>query len=297
MKLKDIYNGFNEQITAKSHISTKPVISFEIFPPKEDFETKSEELIKNIESVKKFSPAYISVTYGAGGGSQANSLELAAKIKRQLGIIPMLHFTCIGFSRQSVLEYLKKIENAEINHILALRGDIPQDMPNPVFDFKYANELVAFIREHSNLSIGVAGYPEGHKDCVSFDDDIDNLKRKVDAGAEIVITQLFYNNDHFFRFMEKTSTADINIPIIPGILPILSLNQIEKITKLCGASIDESLRRHLEKYADDPKSLREVGLEYTQQQCQQLADARVEGLHLYSLNKFEPMAEILENLL
>ncbi len=292
MKLKDIYKRSDNQTNKK-----KPVISFEVFPPKENFEEKSTKLIEEIECIKKFSPAFISVTYGAGGSSQENSLELAMKIKQQAGLIPMLHFTCIGFSRQKVLNYLKTIENAKIEHILALRGDIPEGMKNPIFDFKYANELVEFIKAHSNLSIGVAGYPEKHREAVSFDEDINNLKRKVDAGAEVIITQLFYNNDMFFRFLDKTQKAGINIPVVPGVMPILSYKQIDKITRLCGASIDESLKNYLLQHENDPDSMAKAGLEFTQKQCQQLADAEVIGLHLYSLNKFRHMVALLENLL
>lgn len=292
MKLKEIYKCSDNQTSKK-----KPIISFEVFPPKENFEEKSTKLIEEIEYIRKFAPAFISVTYGAGGSSQENSLELAMKIKQQIGFTPMLHFTCIGFSRQKVLNYLKTIENAGIEHILALRGDIPDGMKNPMFDFKYANELVEFIKTHSNLSIGVAGYPEKHKEAISFDEDINNLKRKVDAGAEVIITQLFYNNDLFFKFLDKTSKAGITIPIIPGVMPILSFKQIDKITKLCGASVDESLKNYLLQHEKDPESMKKAGLDFSQKQCQQLVDAGVKGLHLYSLNKFSHMVELLENVL
>lgn len=299
MRLDDAYRNLNEQIVAKMYISKKPVISLEIFPPKKNFEVNSDKLIEELKQLKRFMPSYISVTYGAGGTYQDNSFNLALRIKNELNISTMPHFTCVGASKESVENSIKFIEENGIKSILALRGDRPKGVDNFEFskDFQYANDLVSFIRQKTDLSIGVAGYPEGHTEANCLDLDILNLKKKVDAGAQAVITQVFFNNDHYFRFVEKAKLEGIDVPIVPGILPITSLAQFDKMIALCGASIPEALISRMKKYEGDAAAIYDMGVEYALYQCQQLSDAKVPGIHFYTLNKAAATKEILENLL
>ncbi|MEI8377236.1 MAG: methylenetetrahydrofolate reductase [NAD(P)H] [bacterium] len=299
MHLDKIYKNLNEQIVAKQYISQKPVISLEVFPPKNDFEANSQKLIAELAILKQFQPAFVSVTYGAGGSNQENSFELALKIKKELDIDVMPHFTCIGASKENVKKYLELIKANKINSILALRGDIPQNCPDFEFneDFRYANDLVEFIKSETNLSIGVAGYPECHRECCSLEEDIKNLKKKVDAGASAVITQVFFDNDYYFRFVEKAQLEGIDVPIIPGILPITNINQIERMTAMCGTNIPESLVNRMKENQNDPNAISELGIEFAIYQCQQLSDAKVPGIHFYTLNKAFAVKEILENIL
>lgn len=299
MHLDQIYKNLNEQIVAGLYISQKPVISLEVFPPKNDFEKNSKKIIEELSILKQFQPTFVSVTYGAGGSNQENSFELALKIKKELDIDVMPHFTCIGASKENVKKYLKLIKNHNIKSILALRGDIPQNCPDFEFneDFRYANDLVEFIQAETDLSIGVAGYPETHRECTSLDEDIKNLKKKVDAGASVVITQVFFDNDYYFRFVEKARLAGINIPIIPGILPITNINQIERMTAMCGTNIPKELIERMIKHQNTPEAVVDLGIEFAIYQCQQLSDAKVPGIHFYTLNKAFAVKEILESLL
>ena len=299
MHLDKIYKNLNEQIVAKQYISQKPVISLEVFPPKNDFETNSQKLITELAILKQFQPTFVSVTYGAGGSNQENSFELALKIKKELDIDVMPHFTCIGASKENVKKYLELIKANKINSILALRGDIPQNCPDFEFneDFRYANDLVEFIKSETDLSIGVAGYPECHRECCSLEEDIKNLKKKVDAGASAVITQVFFDNDYYFRFVEKAQLEGIDVPIIPGILPITNINQIERMTAMCGTNIPDSLVNKMKENQNDPNAISDLGIEFAIYQCQQLSDAKVPGIHFYTLNKAFAVKEILENML
>jgi methylenetetrahydrofolate reductase (NADPH) len=295
MYLDQIYKNLNEQ----SVQTQKPVISLEVFPPKNDFETNSRKLIAELAILKQFQPTFVSVTYGAGGSNQENSFDLALKIKNELNIDVMPHFTCIGASKENVRKYLELIKANKINSILALRGDIPQNCPDFEFneDFRYANDLVEFIKSETDLSIGVAGYPECHRECCCLEEDIKNLKKKVDAGASAVITQVFFDNDYYFRFVEKANAEGINIPIIPGILPITNINQIERMTAMCGTNIPENLVNEMDKHQNDLEAVKSLGIEFAIKQCQELSDAKVPGIHFYTLNKAYAVKEILKNIL
>lgn len=192
MTLREIYSAQQEQNKGFS-AQKKPVISFEIFPPKNDIDgTKLDKLIYHLDVLKKYNPAFISLTYGAGGTNQDFSLDIIKRIQNELKLTVMPHFTCVGASKEGVKNYLNEIQSLGLTNILALRGDIPEGMTQTNFDFKYANELVEFIKSHTQLSIGVAGYPEGHIDCPNLSLDLDNLKRKVDAGADAIYTQMFF---------------------------------------------------------------------------------------------------------
>ena len=291
MKLKDIYK------------SSKPVISFEVFPPKtktpEEKEKKINALLRELRELSVYNPAFISVTYGAGGGTRETTLDLVLKINKELNIQPMPHFTCVGSTRDEILQYIKKFETNGINNILALRGDPPKGQENfvkPEDGFGYANELVEFINTNTELGIGVAGYPECHPDCCSLEIDIKNLKRKVDSGAEVIITQLFYDNRCYFDFIEKTRSQGINLPIVPGILPITSYNQLDKIVSLSGCALPEKFRRDLENNKDNPEAIKALGLDFAVNQCKELLEHGVPGIHFYTLNKSFAVKNVIDRL-
>lgn len=289
MKLSQIYK------------SDDIVISYEIFPPKalnSNLNEKINTLINELKILAKFNPAFISVTYGAGGSNQDTSLQIVLKIKKELNILPMPHFTCVGATREKIQEYLHIIEKEGIENILALRGDPPKGeltFTKPANGFGHANELVQFIKNSTNLSIAVAGYPEKHPECASIEQDIQNLKRKIDNGAEIVITQLFYDNNIFYDFVEKATKAGINVPIIPGILPMTSFKQIEKISSLGSCYIPKELIDNLNKNQNNNDEMFKIGTDFAIKQCQELIDNKIKGLHFYTLNKAHATKHILEN--
>ena len=291
MKLSEIYN------------SKKPVISFEVFPPKilksEEKDLKFGNLINELRELLKYNPAFISVTYGAGGGTRETTFDLVLKIKEELKIQPMPHFTCVGSTKQDILQYIKKFEDNGIKNILALRGDPPagQDKFVKTNDgFSFANELAAFIKSQTSLSIGVAGYPECHPDCCSLDIDIQNLKRKIGSGADAVITQLFYDNQSYFKFIEKTTSQGINIPIIPGILPITSYKQLEKIVSLSGCKLPFGFKAKLEDNKEDAEAIKTIGLEFAVNQIRELLSHGAPGIHFYTLNKAFASKMVLDEL-
>ncbi|HSA06178.1 MAG TPA: methylenetetrahydrofolate reductase [NAD(P)H] [Candidatus Gastranaerophilales bacterium] len=291
MKLKEIYN------------SPDTVISFEVFPPKSltqaDQDSKIEALTLELKSLSKYNPSFISVTYGAGGSTRETTLNLVLKIKKELNIQPMPHFTCVGSTKSEILQYIKQFEINGINNILALRGDPPKGEGKFVKledGFGYANELVEFIKSKTDLGIGVAGYPECHQECCSLEVDIQNLKRKVESGAEAIITQLFYVNDRYFDFVEKAQRQGINVPIIPGILPVTSYNQIEKTVTLAGCELPADFKQKLEKHKDNAEAIKQIGLEFAASQCRELIRHGTQGMHFYTLNKAFAVDWILKEL-
>ena len=286
MKLKEIYSE-----------NTKPVISYEVFPPKDDTDgQKLEILFVELKKLMKYQPSLISVTYGAGGSNQTESIEIIKRIKSDLKTTPMPHFTCVSTGEKNIKNYLKTIEQYGIENILALRGDIP-DNKKICHDFKYASELVEYIKKKSSLSVAVAGYPEGHKEAESPMKDIEYLKNKVDKGADIIYTQLFFNNAHYFNFCEKCTKSGINIPIIPGILPVTSFKTLEKMTGLCKVDIPKTFLEKLNNHQNDKEYIKQTGIEFASEQCKELIDSGVKGLHFYTLNKEYATGKILSNLL
>ncbi|MCX8122999.1 MAG: methylenetetrahydrofolate reductase [NAD(P)H] [Spirochaetes bacterium] len=272
----------------------KTMLSFEVFPPK----TKigEENLFHELSVMVRFKPDFISVTYGAGGSTREKTLEIALSIKTTFAIEPLIHFTCVGQSKQDIAQYLNHVKSLGFHNILALRGDPPagqnQFKPHPE-GFRYANELVEFIRSMDNFTIGVAGYPEGHIEAPDLDTDITNLKRKVDAGASFIITQLFFNNDKFYTFMDKTAKAGITVPIIPGIMPLTNMAQLQKVTAMCNPDIPAQLLKELQR-CTLPDDICKVGIEFTINQCRQLQSFGVPGFHFYPLNKSAAVVSILE---
>lgn len=276
MKLREIYN------------TNKTVISFEVFPPKEN----SEKLLEEIKVLKHHNPAFISLTYGAGG-NENKSFELLKQIK-DTGINVMPHFTCISTTKKNIERNINKLIDLKIENILALRGDIPENKELQKHDFNYASDLVEFIKHKTNLSIGVAGYPEGHIESPDLDTDINYLKDKVDKGADAIFTQLFFDNNNFYKFIDKTEKAGINIPIIPGIMPIISKKQVEKMVKLANITVPPNVQENISKLKD--KDLIEFGIEYATSQCEELIKNGIKGLHFYTLNKSYSTNEILNNI-
>lgn len=208
----------------------------------------------------------------------------------------MPHFTCVSTSTENIKNYLKTLKSLDVKNILALRGDMPENQ-KIYNDFKYASELVEYLKKESSLSIAVAGYPEGHKECESIEKDIQYLKQKVDNGADVIFTQLFFNNSHFISFVEKCEKQNITVPIIPGILPVTNYKTLEKMATLCKVEVPAKMAQVLEKHKDDKDYIKQYGIEYASLQCKELLETGVKGLHFYTLNKAYATSEILKNIL
>jgi methylenetetrahydrofolate reductase (NADPH) len=274
--------------------SKSPVFSVEVFPPKT--EAGIETLIEELKKMMRFDPKFISVTYGAGGMSQDRSLATLERIVKEMRTGVVAHLTCIGSGPETILGFIRKIEAWGIENILALRGDPPKDNPayRPESDFfKHALSLIRYAKENSSLDIGVAGFPEKHPESPSLEADIRRLKRKVDAGASAVISQLFFRNEDFLRYRDMAAKAGVSVPIVPGIMPILSASRLSKIAD-CGASVPDTLRSRLESNADDEEAMRAVGEEWAIGQIEGLLSAGVPGIHLYPLNKASSVTAILD---
>ena len=270
-------------------------LSFELFPPKTD--KGDAAMFRHLERLIEFKPSYITCTYGAGGSTRDKTLDIVQRVHEQFQCAVASHLTCVGLTANQLREYLREAADRGINNIVALRGDPPQgdEAFRPVAGgLRYANELVTLIREEfSNFGVAVAGYPETHREAVSPEEDLANLKRKVDAGADVVITQLFYNNDDFYQFRERCDAVGISVPIVPGILPVTNLAQIQRITALCSAALPESFVDALSNCGDDVDGQFEVGVKFAIDQVQGLIDAGVPGIHFYVLNKSEATGRIL----
>ncbi len=260
----------------------KTVFSFEVFPPKK---TSSVDVIyKTLEEMRDLSPDFISVTYSAGGsGNGQLSCDIASKLKDEYGITPMIHLPCINYSREEISNVLEELKRRGIENILALRGDINPDI-EPVKDFKYASELVEFIKSKGDFDVAGACYPEGHIEADSIVDDIRNLRTKVDAGAEHLISQLFFDNKFFYEFREKAAIAGINVPIEAGIMPVVNKNQIERMVSMCGASLPQKFAKMMQRYEHSPEALRDAGIAYAVDQIVDLVANGVDGIHLYTMN-------------
>ena len=262
-----------------------PTVSFEFFPPKN--EIGFARLFKTIEALRSLDPSYVSVTYGAGGSTRRKTVELVRRIKHEIGIESMAHLTCVGADRAEISAVLDKLEEGGMENVLPLRGDPPRGSgrfePVPG-GFRYASELVGYIRGNYDFCLGGACYPETHPEAPSPEVDLANLKRKVDAGAEFLITQLFFDNSDFLRFRERTARIGIEVPILAGIMPIRSLKQIQRFAQMCGARIPRRLLRRMEAVQGDPAAIRAIGIEHATIQCQELLTERVAGLHFYTLN-------------
>ena len=268
-----------------------PTFSFEFFPPKS--EEAAKQLEQTISDLRGLKPSFVSVTYGAGGSTRERTIEIVTRVKQETGIEAMAHLTCVGATRDELGIVLDKIRNAGIENLLALRGDPPKGQTEfKAVDggFRYANELVEFIRDryHSSVCLGGAGYPEKHPECGNPAVDLANLKRKVEAGLDFVITQLFFDNRHYFEFAERARRAGIQVPILAGIMPITNAAQAERF----GATIPFPLAEELDRRRDDPKAVLELGVAHATAQCVELLQRGVPGIHFYTLNRSTATREI-----
>lgn len=285
MKLSEVYRG------------GRFGLSFELFPPKTD---KGEAaLYRHVEALSKYKPSYFTCTYGAGGSTRDKTLDIVERVKSEFKMPVASHLTCVGSTVDELRSYLREALDRNVDYIVALRGDPPQGEEQFVQTkggLGYANELVALIRdEFSQLGIAVAGYPEVHQEAPSAEVDLENLKRKVDTGADIIITQLFYCNDDFFAFRDRCEKMGITAPLIPGILPVVSLSQIQRITSLCGAKLPTKFVDDLGKH-DDAEWQLKVGIEQATQQVQGLIEGGVPGVHFYVLNKSQATGQVIDGL-
>ncbi len=283
----------------RDQFRTKPfVLSVEVFPPKT--EAGDEGMYRALERLQAYQPSFVSCTYGAGGSTQSRTLEICRRVQSDFGLPATSHFTCVGSTRQELLDWLALATRNGIGNIMALRGDPPQgqtEFKTVVGGLSHANELVELIRSHyPDMGIGVAGYPEKHPEAKDLDTDLVNLKRKVDAGADAVFTQLFYENENFLRFRDRCVQLGIPIPVVPGIMPITEFARIKRITSMCGAVFPTSLASRLEAVQHDAQAQFDIGVEFAIQQCRELISAGVPGMHFYVLNRSESCERILEGL-
>jgi len=282
---------------AELYKSKKIDVSVELFPPKTQEATS--DMFQTVESLKQFDPAFFSMTYGAAGSTRDLTLGLVDQLKNKTGVETMCHMTVVGQSKDEIRSTLKFLKEKGIYNIIALRGDPPKDMkefkPHPD-GFHYSAELVKEAKASNYFSIAVAGFPETHPDSASRESDIQYLKEKVDAGADAVITQLFYDNRYFFEYLDYVRKAGIKVPVIPGILPILSAPQVRRFTALCKSKIPIHVERELQKHEDDPESCAQYGIDLAISQCEDLIRSGIPGLHFYCLNRSRSVKAVLGQL-
>jgi methylenetetrahydrofolate reductase (NADPH) len=280
------------------HARGGPVFSFEFFPPKTEAGYRA--LYRTISDLKKLNPGYVSVTCGAAGSTRRKTAELVVRIQNEIGLTAMAHITCTGQTREELEETLDYLERSGVENVLALRGDPPRDQPDfvPVpGGFRYANELTAFIRSRWNFSIGGACYPETHHQAPSPEVDLENLLRKVQAGAEFLITQLFFRNQHYFDFVRRAHAIGIEAPITPGIMPVVSAANLRRIGALSpGSEVPEALARALDDAGDDAERSLEVGVRWATAQCRELLEGGAPGIHFYTLNQSPATRRVYRNL-
>ena len=282
MKIKDILN------------KKSPSISFEVFPPKSD--SSFENVREATEKIASLSPSFMSVTYGAGGGTSKYTIEIAKNIKDRYGVPSIAHLTCVSSSRDTVSARIADIRAAGIKNIMALRGDIPQGMENNPRDYLHAAELVRELRMAGDFCIGGACYPEGHPESPDLESDVRFLKEKVDCGLDFLTTQMFFDNSLYYAFLERAMRAGISIPVLPGIMPITSSTQIDRVITLSGSFLPPDFLRMVERYGSDASSMRDAGVEYAKRQIEDLLRNGVGNVHVYTMNKPDVASEIMEIL-
>lgn len=286
MKIKDLFS------------SNEPVFSFEFFPPKTD--KAAAKLMETVADLKgALAPGYVSVTYGAGGSTRSRTLEVVRRIRSDLDLTAMAHLTCVGHTADELTQIVSELVESGVQNVLALRGDPPkgEDSFSAVDGgFSNASELVAHLRSNFDLCLGGACYPESHPEAVSLDEDVRWLKHKVDQGVDFLVTQLFFDNADYFAFCERIRAAGIDVPVIPGIMPITNVGQIERFTSMCGAGIPGELRARLEPIREDPGAVMAAGIEHATLQCRELIAKGAPGLHFYTLNKSHATRSILASI-
>lgn len=287
MKLSEIY------------AAGKPAVSFELFPPKSD--AGMESLFLDLKELAACRPSYITCTYGAGGSTRGKTLEVLARLRAEYPVVPVAtHLTCVGATADDIRAYVRDAQAQGVDYIVALRGDPPKGETSfqaTAGGLRYGNELVALLRaEFPGFGILVGGYPETHPEAPSAEADLENLKRKVDAGADAVVTQLFYDNEDFYRWRDRCEAAGIGVPIVPGLLPVTNLAQVKRITSMCGARLPEKLLARLERHDGDDEGQYAVGTYYAARQAEDLIERGVPGIHFYVLNKSRAAALICRAL-
>lgn len=270
-------------------------VSFEFFPPRS--EKAKEAFLSNLKVLKEYNPLYVSMTYGASGGDQQRTKEAVEVLLKEKSFEVMPHLTCVGADKQTIDDLIKYYQARQIENILALRGDLPQD-PDAGFckELPYGRDLVSFIRERSEFCIGVAVYPEGHSEAGSLEKDTVYTKAKVDSGADFAVTQMFFDNDYYFSMLERLKKAEINIPVLPGILPLTNLTRLREFSAICGTKIPKRIEEALARFEGKPKDMEKAGIELTIAQCQELKSKGVKYLHFFTLNRSGVIRPILESL-
>ncbi len=280
----------------KKFATGKPTISFEFFPPKT--EEGFTALFKTIEELRPLAPSYVSVTYGAGGSTRSKTIDLCGRIQNEIKFDTVAHLTCVGHTADEIGQILDQLWENGIRNILALRGD---PMGGTTWTktpggFDHADELVKYIKSRNDFFVAVAGFPEGHPQCLNLVRDLEHLKGKVDAGADAIVTQLFFDNNDFHRFRNNCELMGINVPIIAGIMPISNVAQIKRFVTMCGAKISMPLLKKLEKIESNADAVYDAGIDYATNQCKDLIFHEVSGLHFYTLNKSKATTEIVKRL-
>ena len=279
-------------------LKKKATISFEVFPPKKDGDLNS--IYKTIDALANLKPDFISVTYGAGGSTKGKTVEIASKIKNDYGIEAVAHLTCISSTKEEVLEMCKQLKEHNVENILALRGDFPKgvEIDKDSLSFHYAHELTSLIQDEfkDDFCISGACYPEVHPDASCFEDDLNALKMKVDAGATYLVTQLFYDNKYYYRLVKEARRKGITVPILAGIMPVTNSKQLLHTAKMCGSSIPYELRSMIETYYNHPEAMKEIGINYAIHQIIDLISNGVDGIHIYTMNKPEIAQAIFDRI-
>ena len=276
---------------------TKTSLSFEVFPPKKEDEFQA--VFQIMDSLASLHPDFISCTYGAGGSKAGKTVEIASYIQNQLNIDAIAHITCVGFRQSDLEKNCELLEKEGIRHILALRGDRPQWMSDEQFEnreFFYASDMVAHLKKNTSLLIAGACYPEKHYEAASIDSDLEHLKAKVDAGVSFLISQMFFENDIFYRFLERIRNAGITVPVCAGIMPITSSKQLGTSVSLSGSSVPKELADIIAKYGEDKEDMRKAGMDYAIRQILDLKEHGVDGIHIYTMNRPKTTAEIVAQI-
>ncbi|MDD8048398.1 MAG: methylenetetrahydrofolate reductase [NAD(P)H] [Thomasclavelia sp.] len=280
-------------------IQKRPTISFEIFPPK-NHEGDISKIYTTIDELASLNPDFISVTYGAMGSTINNTVNIVSKIKNDYNIEAVAHLSCIGSTKENITKILDELKSNNINNILALRGDFPSDYDpsNDPREFSYASDLTAFISKNypDDFCVSGACYPEVHTDAKNMHEDLINLKKKVDAGAKYLVTQIFFDNDYYYRFVREARKMGIDVPILAGIMPAINPKSLKNIAKVSGCSIPYRLTSMIERFSDNPEAMREIGMNYAAYQIIDLMTNDVDGIHIYTMNKPDIAKDILKRI-
>lgn len=274
--------------------SKQLVVSFEVFPPKNDAAYAPVEAA--VDALASFSPDFISVTYGAGGGTSVNTPKIAAHIENDLHIPAMAHLTCASSDKQTVHNVLQDLKTRGVRNVLALRGDLPENFVPDDDHYRYASELVKAVREFGGFTVGAACYPEGHVEAASPEQDLENLKRKVDCGVDFLVTQMFFDNSVLYSFLYRALKKGIDIPVCAGIMPVMNPKQIARSCKLSGTTLPARLKTVVDKFADNPQAMQQAGIAYATEQIIELVANGVSGIHIYTMNRPEVAGAIMRNL-